>query len=153
MRFMSLVQRCVLFCVLSAAALGFAPESKGSEQKFVAMLIWGTDGEKPQNKEKELKDVDPTLKEKFKNIFKWKNYFEVSRTNITVKPGEPREVELSKKCTVKINHTENKGTEVELIGEGKSVYKNTISMPLKDILIMGGPDKNATSWFVVLKPE
>jgi hypothetical protein len=93
------------------------------------------------------------LQKKFENIFKWKNYYEVSRTNIAVKPGEPRHVTLSSKCDLKINHTENKGTEVELFGEKKSVYKNTISMPLKDILIMGGPDKNATSWFVVLKPE
>jgi hypothetical protein len=97
--------------------------------------------------------VDAALKEKFKNIFKWKNYYEVSRTNVTVKAGEPRKLMMSSKCEVKINHTEHQGTEVELIGDQKSLYKNTISMPLKDILIMGGPDKNETSWFVVLKPE
>jgi len=26
-------------------------------------------------------------------------------------------------------------------------------MPLKDTLIIGGDDKNATAWMVVLKPE
>lgn len=147
------ISRLAFLLVLAASALNLCAQEKAAEQKFTAILIWGTDGEKPEEKEKELKDVDPALKEKFKNIFKWKNYYEVSRTNVTVKAGDARSLMLSSKCEVKINHTEKHGTEVELIGEKKSLYKNTISMPLKDILIMGGPDKNATSWFVVLKPE
>ena len=147
------IARLALLLVLSATVLTLSAQSKAAEQKFAAILIWGTDGEKPTEKEKELKDVDAGLKDKFKNIFKWKNYYEVSRTNVTVKPGEQQKLMLSSKCEVRINHTEKQGTEVELIGEKKSLYKNTISMPLKDILIMGGPDKNETSWFVVLKPE
>ena len=145
--------RLAFLLVLSATAFGLSAQSKAAEQKFAAILIWGTDGEKPKDKEAELKDVDAGLKDKFKNIFKWKNYYEVSRTNVTVKPGEQQKLMLSGKCEVIINHTEKHGTAVELIGEKKSLYKNTISMPLKDILIMGGPDKNETSWFVVLKPE
>ena len=148
-----LISRVALILAFAASALVLSAQEKAGEQKFTAMLIWGTDGDKPEEKEKELKDVDSALKDKFKNIFKWKNYYEVSRTNVTVRAGEPRSLMLSSKCEVKINHTEKQGTEVELIGEKKSLYKNTISMPLKDILIMGGPDKNATSWFVVLKPE
>ena len=148
-----LIARLALLFVVSATALVTVPQAKAAEQKFAAILIWGTDGEKPKDQEKELKDVDATLKEKFQNIFKWKNYYEVSRTNVTVKPGEPQKLMLSSKCEVRINHTEKHGTQVELIGEKKSLYKNTISMPLKDLLIMGGPDKNETSWFVVLKPE
>ena len=148
-----LISRLALVLAVAATSLVLCAQEKAGEQKFTAILIWGTDGEKPEDKEKELKDVDSALKDKFKNIFKWKNYYEVSRTNVAVKAGEPRSLMLSRKCEVKINHTEKQGTEVELIGEKKSLYKNTISMPLKDILIMGGPDKNATSWFVVLKPE
>ena len=106
---------------LVSATLSLSAQSKAGEQKFVAILIWGTDGEKPQEKDKELKDVDADLKKTFENIFKWKNYYEVSRTNVTVKPGEPREINLSSKCVLKINHTEDKGTQVELFGEKKSV--------------------------------
>ena len=149
MHMMSNVLRPFLIALVACAAL---VQSHAGDQKFAAMLIWGTDGEKPEGKEKELKDVDPALKEKFGKIFKWKNYFEVNRTNITVKPTEPREIELSSKCKVKINHTD-KGTEIELIGDGKSVSKQTITMPIKDIHVIAGPDKNATAWFVVLKPE
>lgn len=150
---MQIAHRCAVLLILAATALHLLADDAGKapEQKFAAILIWGTDGEKPDDKE--LKDVDSALKDKFKNIFKWKNYYEVSRTNVQVKVGDPKHLKLSKKCEVKIHHSEKEGMEVELIGEGKSVYKNKISMPLKDILIMGGPDKNATSWFVVLKPE
>ncbi|MGZ8919778.1 MAG: hypothetical protein ACXW32_03975 [Limisphaerales bacterium] len=147
-----LISRVALILAFAATALVLSAHEKAGEQKFTAILIWGTDGDKPEDKEKELKDVDPALKVKFGNIFKWKNYFEVTRTNITVKPAEPRNIKLSSKCEVKINHTD-KGTEFELIGEGKSMAKHTVSMPLKDIQVIAGPDKNATAWFVVLKPE
>ena len=149
---MQMVQRLALAIVALTAVQLFAADAK-PEQKFTAMLIWGTDDEKPADKEKELKEVDPALKEKFRKIFKWKNYFEVSRTNVGVKVGQAQEVKLSKKCLVKIHQTEKEGMDVELIGEGKSVYKGKTSMPLKDILILAGDDKNATAWFVVLKPE
>ena len=140
-----------LVVLLAFAALAVT-QTLAAEQKFAAMLIWGTDGGKPEGKEKELKDVDPVLQEKFSKIFKWKNYYEVNRTNIVVKPSEPRHIILSSKCEVKINHTD-KGTEIELIGEKKSLTKQTISMPVTDIQVLAGPDKNATAWFVVLKPE
>ena len=74
------------FLVIIATAFHLLAADAG-DQKFAAMLIWGTDGDKPADKD--LKDVDPGLKEKFEKIFKWKNYYEVSRTNIAVKVGEP----------------------------------------------------------------
>ena len=148
MHIVSNVVRCFLIALVALATLTV----QANDQKFTAMLVWGTDGEKPEGKEKELKDVDPALKEKFAKIFKWKNYYEVNRTNIAVKPSEARTVKLSSKCDIKVNHTD-KGTEIELIGEGKSMSKQTISMPVKDIQVIAGPDKNATAWFVVLKPE
>ena len=141
------------FLVLVATAFSLSAADSPAEQKFTAMLIWGTDDEKPSEKEKDLKDVDSALKEKFRKIFKWKNYFEVTRADVSVKVGEPKHFKLSKKCEVKINQTEKEGMEVELIGENKTVYKGKHSMPLKDILILAGDDKNATAWFVVLKPE
>lgn len=144
------LQRCLLVA-FAAAALGVLAADKPADQKFAAMVIWGTDSEKPDDKD--LKDVDPALKEKFKKIFKWKNYYEVSRTNVVAKAGQSKHFTLSKKCDVKLHLTESEGMEVEMFGEGKSVYKGKHSMPVKDILILAGDDKNATAWFVVLKPE
>jgi len=143
------------FLILLATAFQpfqlLAADPDKPEQKFVAILVWGTDGDKPDDKE--LKEVDSALREKFQKIFKWKNYYEVSRTNVAVKVGESKHIKLSKKCEVKIHQTEKEGMDVELFGEGKSVYKGKTSMPLKDILTLAGHEKNENAWFVVLKPE
>jgi hypothetical protein len=121
------------------------------DQQYTAILVWGTDGPKPEDKD--LKDLDPKLIEKLKKIFKWKSYYEVKSKPFTLKAEQPTQVDLSDKCQVKLRLTEKEGMAVELIGEGKSVYKGTQSMPLKDILILAGDDKDATAWFVVLKPQ
>jgi hypothetical protein len=148
---MQMVYRWSFVFLLAAAVQLFAGDAAKPEQKFAAILVWGTDGDKPEGKD--LKEVDPALKEKFGKIFKWKNYYEVSSTNVAVKVGESKHIKLSKKCEVKIHQTEKEGLNVELFGENKSVFKGNRPMPLKDIFILAGDDKNATAWFVVLKPE
>lgn len=139
----------LLLLAMAFGPLALADSKPG--QKYTAILIWGSDGPKPEGKE--LKDVDGKLTEKFTKIFKWKNYYEVKRSDFELKPGEPKKVSLSDKCEVSLNMTEKEGLEVELFGEGRSVYKGKQSMPLKDVLILAGDDKNATAWFVVLKPQ
>ena len=139
------------FLCLLALTTSLAADKPAPEQKFTAILVWGTDDAKPEGKE--LKDVDATTKEKFTKLpVKWKNYYEVTRKDITIKAGERQDFKLGK-CEVKIHQTDKEGMTVELIGEEKTVYKGKRSMPTKDILIIGGDDKNATAWFVVLKPE
>lgn len=148
---MQMALRSALLFVALTCLQSFSADDKPAEQKFAAILIWGTDDEKPEGKN--LKDVSDTLRQKFAKLpVKWKNYYEVTRKSITIKPGHPQEVQLSDKCLVKLHQSE-KGLDVELVGENKSVYKGNRPMPGKDILIVGGDDKNATAWFVVLKPE
>jgi len=141
------------FLIASAVPQSSAetPKTEAKPQKFAAILIWGTDGERPEGKD--LKDVDNNLKEKFKKIFKWKNYFEVTRKPFDLKTGDTHMLKLSSKCDVKVHQSEKEGMEVELIGEGNFVVKRKQAMPLTDILILAGDDKNATAWFVVIKPE
>lgn len=142
----------LLFLLGANLPASFAEGNKPApEQKFVAILIWGTDGEKPQGKD--LKEVDQHLVGKFRKIFKWQNYYEVGRQPATMKPGDEKHLKLSPKCEVKLKQTEKEGMEVELYGEGKFVVKRKQTMPLSDILILAGDDKNATAWFVVIKPE
>lgn len=129
-----------------------ANASDKPEMNLEAILIWGTDGEKPEGKN--LKDIDEHFTEKFRKIFKWRNYYEVKRSPFLLKQGEPAQtVKLSDKCSVIVGYNDQGGMEVELIGEGKSVTKTRQTMPLKDILVLAGDDKNATAWFVVIKPR
>jgi hypothetical protein len=153
----------IAFASLSLAMATFCAETKDTnkpaakveEQKFMAVVVWATDDEKPAEKEEELHPVEADLKEKIK-FLKWKNYFQVGdRKHVKIKPGETQMVKLSHKCLLKLHQTPQQGLEVELIdGEkNKPVLKKNQSMPLKDILIMGGDDKDATAWLVVLRPE
>jgi hypothetical protein len=150
-----------ILAVLSAlllSALTFGTDTnktaaKAREQKFHAILVWATDEDKPVEKEEELKAIEPELREKIK-FLKWKNFFQVGeRKHVSIRPGETKELPLSHKCKLKLHETEKEGLQVELIGEGIPVIKKNQTMPLKDILIIGGDDKNATAWMVVLKPD
>lgn len=139
--------------VFSADTNKPAPASTRPERKFQAVVVWATDDEKPAEKEEELHPVEPDLKEKIK-FLKWKNYFQVGdRKHVAIHPGETREVQLSHKCKLKLYENDKEGLQVELIGENRPVIKKNQSMPLKDILIIGGDDKDATAWMVVLRPE
>jgi hypothetical protein len=145
--------RGIAILILALVAAPFlAADNKPAEQKYTAILIWGTDDGKPDDKD--LKDLDEALLEKFRKLpVKWKNFYEVTRKDLVVKTGHEQKITLSDKCELKIHQTEKEGMAVELIGDKKTVYKGTRSMPTKEMLIFGGDDKNATAWFVVLKPE
>jgi hypothetical protein len=144
-----LLLRLVVLCGLACAA--FAEDKKpANDRKLAAVLIWGTDEEKPNDPN--LKEVEEKLKGKLKKIFKWQHYFVVKHQPFSVKPGESKSLTLSDKCEVKVKESEAEGLEVELFGEGKSVVKRKQSMPLNDVLILAGDDKNACAWFVVVKP-
>jgi hypothetical protein len=146
----------ILLLLLPAAGLAdnTNAEPKAAEQKLEAILVWGTDQDKPEKPKHELKDVETSLKSKFQKIFKWKNYYQIGDAKpFSSRAGETRQVKLSHKCEIKVKQSEKEGLTVELIGEGIPVVKRTQSMPLKDLLILAGDDKNATAWFVVLKPE
>jgi hypothetical protein len=150
-RILALLPALFLSLAIEADTNKAAP--KAPEQKFQAILVWATDDDKPPEKEEELKAVEPELKEKIK-FLKWKNYFQVGeRKTVAIRAGETQELELSHKCKLKLKQTEKEGLAVELIGENKSVIKKNQTMPLKDILIIGGEGKDATGWLVVLRPE
>jgi hypothetical protein len=122
-------------------------------QKFQAVVVWATDSEKPPEKDEELHPVEPDLKEKIK-FLKWKNYFQVGdRKHVTISPGQTKEIALSHKCRLKLCADDKEGLKIDLIGEDKLVLSKKQNMPQKDILVIGGDDKDATAWLVVLRPE
>jgi hypothetical protein len=123
------------------------------EMKFKAVLLWGTNGEKPEGAT-DLREVDPSCKQKLEKLpFKWKDYYQVGEQHgFAVKPGGPKQrVKLSDKCEIEVEHKD--GLNVELYGEGKSVQKVKHAMPLTEWLVVGGNDKGMNAWFVVVKPE
>jgi len=122
-----------------------------AELKLQTQLVWGTDDAKPPEG-KNYKPVEPDIQKKLSELpLKWKNYFEVKRTDFALGPALTRTIPLSDKCAVTVVNQGNSTVEVSLIGKGKEVVKRTQSLPKGEILVLGGNAPNATAWLVILK--
>jgi len=118
------------------------------ETRVQAVLVWGTDEAKPTGKT--LKEVDAKLRDKLGKIFKWQNYFEVSRQSAGALPGKAQVIKLSEDCSVDIKILPDNMAEVKLMGKGRTIVTRRHSLAKPDALVLAGDDKNNTAWFVVL---
>jgi hypothetical protein len=118
--------------------------------KLEAVLVWGTNDDKPADKD--VKPVEPQVERKLKKLpFKWKNYFEVNRKDFVVSKNGSDAVVMSKDCEIRVRNPSGDTLEVTLLGKGKEVSKITQSVPKGELLVMGGNAENLTSWFVVIR--
>ncbi|MBI4327310.1 MAG: hypothetical protein HY674_18910 [Chloroflexi bacterium] len=139
----------LILCGLMVLAAGLAQATAcAGEMKLEAKLIWGTDGPKPDDPK--LKDLAPALKEKLKGVFKWKNYFEVSHQSFAVWEGVSKKVRMSAKCVIEVQNLGGSIVEVKLFGEGDLVVKKKEPLKPGKSLILAGPSKDDTAWFVAL---
>ena len=133
----------VLFCAFS-----FLARSGSADLNLQAQLVWGTNNEKPDDPK--LKEVDPSVAEKLRKVFKWKNYFEVKRTNFVVTVGSPKKVKMSDSCEIEVQNLGSSSIEVKLYGKGKLAVRKTQKISPSELLVLAGDDKDDTAWFVVL---
>jgi len=139
---------CWVLAVLSL--LVSAPlRADAADLKLQAQLVWCTDDSKPPEG-KDYKPVEPAIQKKLPPL-KWKNYFEVNRTDFTVAPEATKKVPVSEKCSLNVLNHNNSSVEVSWIGKGKEVLKRTQALSRGDILILGGNAPNATAYLVILK--
>ena len=136
------------------ATMGFGlTETRAGDLKLKTQLIWATDEEKP--KEKKLKEVESKLADKLRRFYKWKNYFEVSSTNVVLVANAPQKVTMSRKCQMELKRVDEATIELKFVGEGKHI--RTVRQKVKPLTqgeysIFGGDDKDKDSdaWFVVI---
>lgn len=134
----------VLLAVPSAIA-------QAAELKLQTQLVWGTDDSKPPEGKKYV-PVEPEIQKKLHELpLKWKNYFEVRRSEFSIKPEMAKKVALSEKCELNVLTHGNSTFEVSLFGKGKEVVRRTQALPKGQILVLGGNAPNATAWLVILK--
>jgi len=130
------------------AGLLLAGGAVASDIKVEAVLVWGTNGEKP--KDANLKVADKATTEKLGKVFKWKNYFEVSRKSASIPSRSSSKIAVSKDCEVEITELEGAKVAYRLIGKGNPVNKTVAALSKGESFVIAGEDKNETAWFIVI---
>ncbi|MBC8095488.1 MAG: hypothetical protein H7Y43_06730 [Akkermansiaceae bacterium] len=135
---------CVLF-----AFTAFSASAKDS--KFEAQLVWATMSEiSPDPAHKPVNDE--TRKKLGELPLKWKNYFLVKQSDLSVPEKSSKDVTLSDKCKIAVKDIDGgKNFEVALFGKGESVLKRTQKLPKGEMFVLGGNAPDSTGWLVVLK--
>src|ERR1043166_9475446 len=123
-------------------------QSATTDLNLQAQLVWGTNNDKPDDRD--LKEVDPSVAEKLRKVFKWKNYFEVNRKSFSVTAAAPKKVKMSDECEIEVHNLGNSSIEVKLYGKGKLAVRKTQKISPTELLVLAGDDKDDTPWFVVL---
>jgi hypothetical protein len=141
----------VAIALLAFAGLAYGSTAPATPQiKVTAQLVWGTNDE--TSPDAKHKPVDPELAKKLSSIFKWKNYFRVSRKTETIPLRGMRKMEMSNKFYIEVTDIEKSRVEVKVYGDNKLLNKTVSPLVVDgDALIIAGDDKNAAAWFVVLQ--
>ncbi|HEY0457091.1 MAG TPA: hypothetical protein VGE41_12000 [Verrucomicrobiae bacterium] len=129
--------------LLSAASV-----ARAEDLYIISKLFWGTNEQHPSDAN--LKPVDAATRQKFANVFKWKNYFEVNRKEVKIPSRSTRQIEMSKQCTVEIEELEGPKVAVTLIGQGKPQKKIIKALSKGECFTIAGEAKNESAWFVVI---
>lgn len=144
--------RILLSCLLLAATTWLTIPTAGAASpegvRFLAELVWGTNGSKPP--EKDLKPIKPELEKALRRIFKWQNYFEISRKEFEVSGVRPARVDMSKECRLEVTRLTEQEYEIQLFGKGVLVVTKRQRVLPGETVVLGGDDKNDNAWFVVL---
>ena len=142
-------------CILGGVEKAVEEEKRKLQQEAKAAedKAKGDSEEKP--KEKKLKEVESKLADKLRRFYKWKNYFEVSSTNVVLVTNVPQKVTMSRKCQMELKRVDEATIELKFVGEGKHI--RTVRQKVKPLTqgeysIFGGDDKDKDSdaWFVVI---
>ena len=143
---------CLAFLLLLPVSSRAADAS--ASKKFLSQLIWCTDKAKPADQD--LKELNTKLVGKVRRIFKWQNYFEVSRQLLTLPDDEGKRFRVSKRCEVVVKELEGEQIEVFLYGDkkltNKAVHKYGPILTKGEHLMIGGDDKDnyGDAWLLVI---
>lgn len=143
---------CLCWLLGSSSAIGAA--ESGDEKVFLSRLVWCTDGAKPADQA--LQDLEPKLGKKVRRIFKWKNYFEVSRRVLRLPNDEGKRIRISKRCELVMKELDEEQMEVQLFGDkklaGKAIKKFAPLLEKGELLIIGGDDTDNynDAWLLVI---
>ena len=143
------------FCrcgLISLIVLGMSLPALAANIKIEAQLIWGTNDDRDYQKDKGHKRVDEVTTGRLRNLFKWKNYWEVNNIVTNIPSRGTVALKMSEPCTIKVTELEGPKIELELIGKGKPVTRAVKSLVKGELTTIGSEDKNNPdcAWFILI---
>ena len=143
--------RCsvVILVILACALAGGARAGQGATT-FYVQLIRGTETMQPPVPG--CKQVGPRLAETFRPVFKWKSYWEITRQQVALVPGQATRVRLGNGREAEIALRNPKERSVAAFQNGQLVER-TISPTGEAMTIIGGNRDGKSVWFIVVRRD
>ena len=139
---------CLVAIILFAP--NFATSAAEDSILYYVQLIRGTDSNVPEDSK--WQPIGERLSQKLQSVFRWKNYWEVSRQQVTVKKGKASRTRLTKEREIEIEFVAAETTEIRLIRNGVLTRKTRGSKETR-LRILGGDKDGEESWFVVVRRD
>src|SRR5208282_929970 len=110
------MKRMALVLVLLLGGTGLTASAQDHPSTFYVQLIRGTDTEAPPEPRARL--VGPELNHRL-HVFKWKNYWEIARRTVVLKPGAKSRQRLTPQREVEIALTSPQDMTVSIYTAGQ----------------------------------
>ena len=117
---------------------------------YYLQLVRGSDSEAPPSPQ--ARAIGQKLDQRLRNIFRWKNYWEIKRETATIRSGAAVRTKLSADREVEIAwHTPHAVT-VSIYTHGKVTRRRTQSIDTA-FSIAGGDSDASQSWFIIVRRD
>lgn len=124
--------------------------AEGQPVTLYTQVIRGTDQDKPP--QAGWKPIGPKLSSRLCPKFRWNYYWEVSRREVSVRPGKPIRIRLTPEREIEIELRGTGESEIRLFSAGKLTRKSR-QLAKSDMTIMGGGWEEPESWFIVVRRD
>ena len=140
----------IIVVMLLAFATGGMARAEEGTSTFYVQLIRGTDTDKAPMPG--AKAVGPRLAGMFRPVFRYKGFWEITRQQVAVAPGEVKRVELGNGRAVEIDLRSPKERKVTAYHSGK-VGDRTVVPAGDGMTIIGGSREDKSVWFIVVRRD
>lgn len=141
------MKRFLLVLLLIGAPMLRAAEP--SPVTFYIQLVCGSDSDTPPTPDAKL--AGPKLDARLHGVFRWKNYWEVNREAVTLKPGGKIRRRVNAQKDIELAWPSGRQMTVCLYTNGKLTRKQDQSIDAS-FYIAGGDLTGSESWFVIVAP-
>jgi len=140
----------VLLALLMIGVPFLARAADAPAMTFYVELIRGSDQDVPPTPD--AHEVGVRLYHRLHDVFRWKNYWEVKRENVSIRPGEKARVRITKEREVEIDLSGSKDMTVSIYADGKLTRKRQQSLDTA-FYIAGGSNDATDPWFIVVRRD